>query len=121
MSQLYGSLCDHIKNMADSPSGMKAGFMEREVRQANEWPKRLSNAAATSRVFLPLYSRQFARRRVAPAEAIATLTRSGALTSVGDRFIARMRVTVEPWRAEPVPAAAATAAQRLALARREAQ
>jgi uncharacterized protein len=64
---------------------------------------------------------QFARWRVATAEAIETLARSGALTSLGDRFIARMRGTVEPWLAEPVPAAAAASARRWVAARREAQ
>jgi uncharacterized protein len=64
---------------------------------------------------------QFARWRLATAEAIDTLARSGALTSLGDRFIARMRGTVEPWLAEAVPAGAAAVARRWAVARREAQ
>jgi len=64
---------------------------------------------------------QFARWRMATVEAIETLARSGALTPLGDRFIARMHGTVEPWLAEPVPAAATAAAQRWAVARREAQ
>jgi uncharacterized protein len=64
---------------------------------------------------------QFARWRMATAEAIETLASSGALTTLGDRFIARMRATVEPWLAEPVPAAAAAAAERWAVGRRAAR
>ena len=54
-------------------------------------------------------------------EAIETLARSGALTNLGNRFVARMRATVEPWLDEPVDAAAAEAARRWAAERREAQ
>jgi FxsC-like protein len=59
VGKLYDDLCDHIKNMADLPIGTKAGFMDRELRQGHEWPERLSNALATSRVFVPLYSRRY--------------------------------------------------------------
>jgi uncharacterized protein len=47
-------------------------------------------------------ARQFDRWRTATAEAIETLANSGALTDVGSRLVARMRVTVEPWLDEPV-------------------
>jgi uncharacterized protein len=65
--------------------------------------------------------RQFARWRMATAEAIETIADSGALTSLGDRFVARMRATVEPWLAEPLPAGATAEAERWAETRREAQ
>ena len=45
--------------MADLPPAQKAGFMDRELRQGHEWPERLSNALATCRVFVPLYSRRY--------------------------------------------------------------
>jgi uncharacterized protein len=45
----------------------------------------------------------------------------GRADAARDRFMARMQATVEPWLAEPVPADAAAAAQRWAMARREAR
>jgi uncharacterized protein len=55
---------------------------------------------------------QFARWRLATAEAIDTLLGSGALTAVGTRFVTGMRATVTPWLDEPVPARAEAAARR---------
>jgi uncharacterized protein len=63
---------------------------------------------------------RFARWRVLTAEAIETLAGAGALTDLGDRFVARMRATVQPWLEEPVDDAAAEAAKRWAQERREA-
>jgi uncharacterized protein len=60
---------------------------------------------------------QFARWRMATNDAIETLARSGSLTPKGDRFVAGMRATIEPWLEEPVPVAATAAAQRWAAAR----
>ena len=53
---------------------------------------------------------QFARWRMLTAEAIETLAGSGALTDLGERFVARMRETVGPWLDEPVPDIAVNAA-----------
>jgi uncharacterized protein len=57
-------------------------------------------------------TQRFARWRTLTAEAIETLAGSGALTPLGERFVAGMRATVEPWLGEPVPAEAASAAAR---------
>jgi uncharacterized protein len=54
---------------------------------------------------------RFARWRMLTAEAIETLAASGALTALGDRFVAGMRATVQPWLDEPVRPAALTAAR----------
>jgi uncharacterized protein len=62
----------------------------------------------------------FARWRMMTAQAIETLTGSGALTPLGARFVDGMRATVEPWLAERVPDAATAAAERWAAGRREA-
>ena len=62
---------------------------------------------------------RFARWRMLTADAIETLADSSALTDIGERFVARMQATVEPWLNEPVDAAAAEAANRWAAARRE--
>ena len=61
---------------------------------------------------------RFARWRALTAEAIETLADSGALTDRGDRVVARMRATVEPWLDEPVDAAVAEAARQWAADRR---
>jgi uncharacterized protein len=60
---------------------------------------------------------QFARWRMMTAEAIETLAGSGGLTSLGTRFVAGMRATVQPWLAEPVGEAAESAARDWAAAR----
>jgi uncharacterized protein len=59
-------------------------------------------------------AQEFARWRIASVDAIETLASSGALTEVGERFVARMRATVEPWLDEPVDDAAVEAAKRWA-------
>jgi FxsC-like protein len=59
VAQLFDDLCEHIKSLADLPPGKKAGFMDRELRQGHEWPRRLSKALATCRVFVPLYSARY--------------------------------------------------------------
>jgi uncharacterized protein len=62
---------------------------------------------------------QFARWRLLTAEAIETLAGADVLTALGARFVDGMRATIEPWLAEPVPAAAVAAARRWAADRRE--
>jgi len=59
---------------------------------------------------------QFARWRMATSEAIETLTSSRALTPLGDRFVARMRTTIEPWLDEPIPVDAPTTTHQWATA-----
>ena len=59
IAQLYDDLCEHIKSLADLAPGKKAGFMDRELQQGHEWPRRLSKALATCHVFVPLYSRRY--------------------------------------------------------------
>jgi len=59
IAQLYDDLCEHVKSLADLPPGSRAGFMDRELQQGHDWPRRLSVALATCRVFVPLYSRAY--------------------------------------------------------------
>jgi FxsC-like protein len=61
IGELYEKLCEHVKALAELPPRMKPGFMDRELRQGQEWPWRLSQALATCRVFVPLYSRRYFR------------------------------------------------------------
>jgi uncharacterized protein len=62
--------------------------------------------------------RQFARWRMATAEAIETVAGSGALTALGVRFVAGMRTTIQPWLDEPVGPSALAAASAWAARRR---
>jgi FxsC-like protein len=59
VAKLYNDLCEHISSLADLPTGTKPGFMDRELQQGAEWPWRQSQALATCRVFVPLYSRRY--------------------------------------------------------------
>jgi FxsC-like protein len=56
---LYTDLCSHIMQFTSLPNGAKPGFMDRELRAGNHWPNGLSQALATCRVFVPLYSRRY--------------------------------------------------------------
>lgn len=62
----------------------------------------------------------FAQWRQQTMAAIDTLSRSGSLTEVGRRFVARMRATIAGWLGEPVPAAALDIATGSALRHRNA-
>ena len=59
ISQLYDTLCEHIGLLTDLPPGSRPGFMDRELQEGQEWPWRLSNALATCRIFVPLYSKRY--------------------------------------------------------------
>ena len=63
---------------------------------------------------------RFARWRGLTAEAIGTLAGAGALTEDGNRVIAEMRATIEPWLREPVDASAAATASEWAARNRSA-
>jgi len=63
---------------------------------------------------------RFARWRLLTDGAITTLADSGALTPLGERLVACMRETIEPWLSESVPASAERAARRWAAEVREA-
>jgi FxsC-like protein len=59
IAQLYDALCEHIGQLTDLPPGSKPGFMDRELQLGQEWPWPLSNALATCRIFVPLYSKRY--------------------------------------------------------------
>ncbi|MEV2220327.1 HEXXH motif domain-containing protein [Nocardia vinacea] len=58
--------------------------------------------------------REFVRWRMMTAEAIRQLQGSGSLTPLGERFVAGMSATVQPWLAESVDPTAESAAVRAA-------
>ncbi|KUL42777.1 TIR-like protein FxsC [Streptomyces regalis] len=57
--QLFRDLCDYIMALTDHPPGQPIGFMAREMRIGERWSDRLSEALATCRVFVPLYSPRY--------------------------------------------------------------
>jgi FxsC-like protein len=56
---LYTDLCKHIMHLTDLQPGAKPGFMDRELQPGKIWPDALSQALATCRVFVPLYSHRY--------------------------------------------------------------
>jgi FxsC-like protein len=61
VDKLYRDLCRHVKGLAELPKGASPGFIDRQLRQGDEWPDQLANALATCRVFVPLYSKRYFR------------------------------------------------------------
>jgi FxsC-like protein len=56
---LFHDLCRHIMHLTNASSWAEAGFMDRRVRHGADWRRQLSNALATCRVFVPLYSPRY--------------------------------------------------------------
>jgi FxsC-like protein len=64
VEQLFSDLCVEVKQLADLPRNANTGYLDRETRPGDEWPRALARALATCRVFVPLYSpRYFADER----------------------------------------------------------
>ena len=61
VDKLYRDLSNHVKGLAELPRGASPGFIDRQLRQGDEWPDQLANALATCRVFVPVYSRRYFR------------------------------------------------------------
>ena len=59
VAQLFNDLCASVKQRGDLPRSANVGFMARESRVGDEWPRELSRALETCRVFVPLYSLQY--------------------------------------------------------------
>jgi len=73
--KLYRDLCEHILNLTNAQPG-SAGFMDRETRPGDEWPRELAQALATCRVFVPLYSPRYFESRNCGKEWFAFARRS---------------------------------------------
>lgn len=56
--QLYRDLAREIVELTDVPPA-RAGFVDRDIRVGHEWPKRITDALATCRVFIPLYQPRY--------------------------------------------------------------
>jgi FxsC-like protein len=59
VEELFRDLSRHMRGMLGLSPDVDPGFMDRELRPGNEWPRALARALATCRVFIPLYSRRY--------------------------------------------------------------
>jgi FxsC-like protein len=59
VAKFYNELCKYILNFCALPAGRRVGFIDHDLRPGNVWPWNLSQALATCRVFVPLYSQRF--------------------------------------------------------------
>jgi len=57
--KLFRDLSADVIDLTSIPSGRPPGFMDRELRPGNDWPRRITEALATCRVFLALYSPRY--------------------------------------------------------------
>ena len=80
--QLFRDLCSYVANLTGLPAN-KVGFMDRELRSGNEWPRRLSWNLANCRVFVPLYSRRYFQSVHCGKEWSAYRARNGAPSASG--------------------------------------
>ncbi|MGW6731624.1 TIR-like protein FxsC [Streptomyces sp. NPDC055013] len=57
--RLFRDLSEDVMAMTAAPANVPIGFMDREMRTGQVWSHRLSEALATCRVFVPLYSPRY--------------------------------------------------------------
>ena len=57
--KLFRDLSHEVMELTDLPAGRQPGFMDRELRLGTEWPRRITEALSTCRVFIPLYSPRY--------------------------------------------------------------
>ncbi|MFC4058401.1 TIR-like protein FxsC [Planomonospora corallina] len=58
VERLFRALCDYILHHTDLPPDA-VGYMDRELRTGENWPRALSEQLSTCRVFVPLYSPRY--------------------------------------------------------------
>jgi len=57
--RFFDDLTFEVAELTTLPRHTRPGFMDREVRVGQEWQRRISEALATCRVFLPLYTPRY--------------------------------------------------------------
>jgi FxsC-like protein len=57
--KLFRDLSQEIMELTDLPAGRQPGFIDRDLRPGYEWSRRITQALATCRVFIPLYSPRY--------------------------------------------------------------
>ncbi|GLX93113.1 TIR-like protein FxsC [Herbidospora sp. NBRC 101105] len=59
VAKLFNDLCDHVLELTNLTDASQAGFMDTGLLSGQVWQKRLAEALATCRVFVPLYSPRY--------------------------------------------------------------
>ncbi|MER5466516.1 TIR-like protein FxsC [Streptomyces sp. NPDC002668] len=59
VERFYRDLCAHVLQLSSLPAGVSPGFMDQQMRPGESWSERLSDALATCRVLVPLYSPRY--------------------------------------------------------------
>ena len=59
VTKFFRDVCTRIRELERLPIEVPVGFMDRDLGLDHHWPKQLSRALASSRVFVPLYSRRY--------------------------------------------------------------
>lgn len=57
--RFFDDLTFEVAELTTLPRHTRPGFMDRELRVGQEWPRRISEALAACRVFLPLYTPRY--------------------------------------------------------------
>lgn len=57
--RFFDDLTFEVAELTTLPRDARPGFMDREVRVGQDWPRRISEALAACRVFLPLYTPRY--------------------------------------------------------------
>lgn len=57
--RFFDDLTFEVSELTALPRDSRPGFMDREVRVGQEWPRRISEALAECRVFVPLYTPRY--------------------------------------------------------------
>ena len=57
--RFFDDLTFEVAELTALPRDSRPGFMDREVRVGQEWPRRISEALAKCRVFVPLYTPRY--------------------------------------------------------------
>ena len=59
VERFYRDLCAHVMQLTSLPAGVPAGFLDQQMQPGEGWQERLSQALASCRVFVPLYSPRY--------------------------------------------------------------
>ncbi|MEW9550026.1 TIR-like protein FxsC [Nonomuraea sp. NPDC050783] len=57
--KFFGDLCRNLVEITNLRNYAEAGFIDRELRPGDRWPRQVSSALASCRVFVPLFCRRY--------------------------------------------------------------
>ncbi|MEJ8633614.1 MULTISPECIES: TIR-like protein FxsC [Streptomyces] len=76
VERFYRDLCAHVMQLTSLPAGVPAGFLDQQMQPGEGWQERLSQALASCRVFVPLYSPRYFRSEQCGREWFVFSTRA---------------------------------------------